>query len=607
MLSFLSCFAPVVSGILSGLDRLFLCGTLRNLSYNLGLQNYLWNNHIPFKDFKSHSLEVTDRLEEASLEQARRLGREIRYLNSSEIRKEDLAREIAARDHIKSGLICVLRCVDPCMSFQINANHDTHKLQIHYRQRKCMHLYHYQIHPVFGFMHARIQTWFPFRIYVCLNGREWLARQMDQAGLRYLRRDNTFTWLEDLARTQALFEQQLQANWPTLLGGLAAELNPAHDAIFANYPCRYYWSVQDSEWASDVMFRSRAALEKVYPPMLRYAVCTFAAVDVLRFLGQPVGASGKVPFHCRHEVSTNLKERVEGVRLKHWLNKNSLKIYDKGSVLRVETMLRQPEDFKVYRPAEGQPEGPLAWRPLRRGIADLHRRATVSQAANERYLEALAAVHDRTPVRQLAEPLCAAVVEPARPRAAGTEKAASDSGRPQPAPLAPEGTTAPPVAESVASAPSVEGPPAAAVAESVASTVAESTTSAPPVAAVRSASPMANLPRKERRRRVRALNPLGRSDGALLEAVGRHEFMINGLRNRDLRRLLYSGAAPTVSERKKRCAAVTRQLRLLRGHGVLQKVPRTHRYLVSERGRQAITALLALRNAGSAELIRCAG
>src|SRR5262249_18658848 len=163
----------------------------------------------------------------------------------------------AQRDRIREGLICVLRSVDPCMSFQINRNHATRKLEIRYRQRKWLHLDHYQIHPVFGFLHARIQTWFPFRIYVCVNGREWLARQMDQAGLHHVRRDNTFTWLEDITRTQAVFEEQLRAHWPEWLGGLAASPNPIHADLFGNAPDPYYWSVADSEWASDVMFTSR--------------------------------------------------------------------------------------------------------------------------------------------------------------------------------------------------------------------------------------------------------------------------------------------------------------------------------------------------------------
>jgi hypothetical protein len=559
MHSFLSRFASLVSGVLCGFDRLSLCASLRMISFPLGLQNYLWAQRVPFKDFEQHSEKVTAQLEEASLKLARQQGLEIRYLNSAQHSKEDIAREIAARDRIKNGLICVLRSVDPCMSFEIHKNRGTRKLEISYRQRKCIHLYHYQIHPVFGFMHARIQTWFPFRVNVCINGREWLARQMDQAGLNYIKRDNTFTWLEDVAAAQALFDQQLKANWSTLLGGLTEALNPAHQDIFATFPCNYYWSIRDSEWASDVMFHSRAALQSIYPRLIRYAINSFSAVDVLRFLGQPVSASGKVPHRRRFEVSTNLKERLEGVRIKHWLNGNSLKIYDKYSVLRPETMIHEPGDFKVLRPAQGEPDdSPPAWRPLRKGLADLHRRAEVSQATNERYLEALAAVHDSTPMRELIEPLC-------RPTAD--------------------------VAQALATPPSAE-------------TAGEtaSVTPAPPVDAATGEPTVLTT----RPRRARALNPLAPDDATLLEAVGRHEFMINGLRNRDLRRLLFGTAKVPADEERKRSAAVTRKLRLLRAHGLIDKVAKTHRYQVSAQGRKAITAFLAARSASTEQLTTCA-
>lgn len=544
MQSFLTKFGSLVTGVLCGFDRLFLAGTLRGVAYPAGLRTYLFLNRILYKDFAAHSEDVTKRLEKAALQHARDLGREIRYLNSSQYCKEDIARQIAARDRIKSGLICVLRSIDPCMSVQIQGNRTTHKLEVHFRQRKCVHLYHYQIHPVFGFMHARIQTWFPFQVYICINGREWLTRQMDQIGLHYQRRDNTFIWLEDVAKAQALLNEQLQANWPSLLGELAQSLNPIHDEIFAKYRCQYYWSVRDSEWASDVMFRSRADLEAIYPQLFKYAVTTFGAVNVLRFMGQPVPVTGKVPHRRRFEVRTSLLERSEGTRLKHWLNGNSIKIYDKGSVLRSELTVRQPEDFKVYRTTETEPHGTPDWRPLRQGIVDLGHRAQVGQAANERYLDALAAVHSTTPLRQLAEPLCRPATDIAQPR-------------------------------------------------------------------LRTAGPLGNvpstppgIPTTRPSRRVRALNPLAADDAALLEAISRHEFLINGLRNRDLRRILFGGAAPIHA--RKHAAAVTRKLRLLRAHGLIEKVPKTHRYLVTDHGRKSITATLAARNANTDRLIACA-
>src|SRR5439155_23248709 len=111
--------------------------------------------------------------------------------------------------------------------------------------------------------------------------------------------------------------------------------------------------------------------------------------------------------HFNGEVSSDLRERPEGMRIKHRVNANAIKMYDKqGSVLRVETTINNTTDFRVFRRKEGDSRGPQKWHNLRKGVADIHRRAAVSQAANERYLESLASVEDKTPLGQLAAGLC---------------------------------------------------------------------------------------------------------------------------------------------------------------------------------------------------------
>lgn len=70
-------------------------------------------------------------------------------------------------------------------------------------ESKCTHLYHDLLHPVFGFMHVRLQTWFPFSIPVCLNGREWLRCDLQAAGVGYRRFENSFSQLDDVAAAQA--------------------------------------------------------------------------------------------------------------------------------------------------------------------------------------------------------------------------------------------------------------------------------------------------------------------------------------------------------------------------------------------------------------------
>jgi len=204
------------------------------------------------KDFASHAQALTRQLREASEELAGRSVRPIRYLASSATSKEDIARQIARADGIERGLICILTVVEPCLSYEIERHRDSKRLELRPRHRKCLFLYHYHVHPIFGFMHARIQTWFPFSIQICLNGREWLARSLDAAGVGYVQRDNCFTQLDNPKRAQRLMERQVQAAWPELLNAIARSLNPQHATMFRACPIEYYWSTHQSEWATDI-------------------------------------------------------------------------------------------------------------------------------------------------------------------------------------------------------------------------------------------------------------------------------------------------------------------------------------------------------------------
>ena len=395
-----------ITGTLSGFDRLVFRGTLRSIAHDEGMKRYLWANQVLLKDFGLHVERVSRRLKEASLAAAETLRRPVKYLTSSQVSKEEVARGIAAQEGIRSGLVCVLSCVEPCWSFEIHRNREKKKLELEPRYRKCLFLYHYWMHPVFGFLNARIQTWFPFPVQICLNGREWLARQMDAAGLEYVRQDNCFPWIADWVKGQRLMDRQLKAHWPKLLDGVAQQLNPVHGEIFRKHPVSYYWSTYQSEWAIDIVFREAADLRRLYPRLVHHGMTTFSSPDVMRYLGKRISLSGEAPKRFAGEVVSGLKHRPEGVRIKHSVNGNSLKLYDKaftvvGSVLRAEATVHNGGDFRVYRPKESDPEGELAWRQMRRGIADLHRRAEVSRKAAERYLNAFASVDEETTLAEL--------------------------------------------------------------------------------------------------------------------------------------------------------------------------------------------------------------
>lgn len=407
MKEFMKLHESQVNGVLSGFDRLRLRGTLRWLASVRGMMSYLSLVSVLLKDFKSYAQHCTSVVRESTMSLALAAGRPLQYVASGAARKEDIAREIAARDGIESGLICVLTCVEPCYSFEVGPNHEKKCLELRYGPSRCRHDYFYALDPQLGLVHLRLQTWFPFTLHVCLNGREWLARQMTEAGLAYRQRDNCFVQVEDFPRAQALFHEQLRVNWNSLLNRLRKAYHPTHTQLFPEYPIPYYWSVDESEWATDVLFRSPRDLAAIYPQLVRHSLLDVSSADVMRFLGRRMPAHGGVHGGFVGEVSSDVKTRPEGMRVKHRLNHNAIKMYDKqGEILRVETTINDARDLKVYRRAEGKPESKLRWRPLRKGVADLHRRAKLSHAANERYFQKLAAADSDKTLAELTTHLC---------------------------------------------------------------------------------------------------------------------------------------------------------------------------------------------------------
>jgi hypothetical protein len=386
-------YGDKVLGAIKGLDRIRFRGTLRWLANADGLRSCLSHSGILLKHFSQWAEAKTLKLRQGCSQQAQALGIPTEYLNSSAVDKEARARQVAREAGITNAPICQFSVVEPCIAPAVAGNKATRKLELNYRPRKCVFLYHYFDDPQVGFGHVRLQTWLPFTATLCLNGRHWLEKQLQRAGLDYVKDGNCFPWLQDVAAAQRLLDEQLQTDWPALLERLTLQACPGLGEILAPLDLNYYWSAEETEWASDVMFKSARELEALYPTLIRHGMIVSDSPAVLRYLGkrQPE-SSGLGRGQAPEEVLSDCRRRYEGVRIKHWINHNSVKAYNKsGSLLRVETTINDTRDFKVYRTPENRPEADMSWQKLRKGVADLHRRCQISDAANERYGDALAA------------------------------------------------------------------------------------------------------------------------------------------------------------------------------------------------------------------------
>src|SRR3954463_16496035 len=134
------------------------------------------------------------------------------------------------------------------------------------------------------------------------------------------------------------------------------------------------------------MFPNRPALLQVWPDLVRHAALNLSSEDVLGFLGRKLHPS------LAAQVVTDTKRRPEGWRVRHRMGPNWVKMYDKVSVLRVETVINNPREFRVLRfktDRDGRRERP--WCPMRKSDGDLWRIFQVGPATNDRYLDSLCA------------------------------------------------------------------------------------------------------------------------------------------------------------------------------------------------------------------------
>jgi hypothetical protein len=506
---FVNLHSASVVGTLATFDRMLFKGYLTCLWPRGAFEVFLARQAIPLMEFGNYVELATAELKAHAEGVAAKANRPFIYLASSTTKrsgqsKEELARSIAERDGIGAGLICVFSVLEPCTALALRGNRQTHRREVVKTQRKCLHFYFYYLDREFGLMHVRLQSWFPFTIQIYINGRAWLERQLIREGIDYARYENAFTQIADLERAQQLCERFAHRRWPRVLDTFARRVNPLLPLIRDLGFHSYYWVVDQAEYATDVMFRTRASLQAVYRDLVDGAIADFGAEDVLRFLGR------KLNGNLKGEVTTDLKRRPEGWRIKHRMKRNSIKMYDKSSVLRIETTINNPREFKVLRVRPTRNGRSRRWCPMAKGVANIWRYSQVAKQSNQRYLNALAQFQPKDEPISCLDRLC--------------------------------------------------------------------------------------RPRRVRGRRYARFNPITREDGALFRATLSGDHIINGFRNRDLQARLYANPARTKEERRRRSARTSRQIRKLRGHGLVAKVPGCRLYRVTDYGNQVMSAAIEYRD-----------
>ena len=195
-----------IKGTFSFFDRMIIKGHIFQLFSLSGRKFFLSSLNVLLKDFSSYANHVTSMIVSHTEEMAASLGRPLVYLTSPKIPKEQTALEVLKNNPVSDGLICILSVVEGCQTFQ-PVKQDNGMLQLRSVMRKCKYYYFYYLDKNFGFMHVKLQTWFPFMIQVYINGREMMKHKFEENGISYQMYDNSFFQLSDIEKAQELADK----------------------------------------------------------------------------------------------------------------------------------------------------------------------------------------------------------------------------------------------------------------------------------------------------------------------------------------------------------------------------------------------------------------
>jgi len=346
---------------------------------------------------------LTDELKANAERVAAESGLEIEYIKSARsFRKDDRIAEVLRKRGRGPGLVHVFSALERCTEFKPWHDKKTGETALRGGEGKCLQYYLYFIDEELGLCFLRVSTHAPFSIMFYFNGHERLAAAMRKAGVGYEQQDNAFTRLDDPKRAQECadtFEVQtlhrkLDEAARRYLGGVLA------------YFGSYHWSLDQVEYSTDVLFKNRQSLARVYGALTRTAIHAVKADDIATFLGRRLTTANT------DEIGNNLSTRIEGTRIRHKMGPASIKMYDKfGLILRIETTTYDVSFFKHHRTVEqkdGQKRFKLA--PMRKTIysmvPDLQ---LVMMGANQRYLDYISTLDDPSSgidlLRRVAEPV----------------------------------------------------------------------------------------------------------------------------------------------------------------------------------------------------------
>ena len=268
-------------------------------------------------------------------------------------RKDDVAQEYLAAFTREEGVLFVGKAQEKASVFRTERRRNPDGSTYPWIYRSTTPVNHYYVYILdrdFGPLFIKFCSYFPYAVKVCLNGHEWLKRQLTQRGIAYEPLDNGIRASEDAARVQRIADTldapKIDAVFRKWLRRLPHPFTAAHRS--AGY--RYQLSILQAEFAlTQVLDRPRTG-RGWFEEVMRENLDLGRPDQMQLIFNRRVSRQTPGQFRTRvltHGVIPSLHVDYKKSRVKQY--------HKDRQALRTETTINNTYDFEIGRALRNLP------------------------------------------------------------------------------------------------------------------------------------------------------------------------------------------------------------------------------------------------------------
>lgn len=377
---FIKKYKDKIWGSISCYDRVIIGGSLNMWGYKDGMFSYLMRNNIRIMDFEKYGKGYTDRLKENIKQIAKMASVEIENIrNPGKFDKEKDIKKAIEKTNKQEGIIKIYSSMEISSSYEPHWNDKTKKVSLKVITPRILNYYIYFIDRTLGLCFLRIPTWLPMSIQFYFNGHNYLAYKLRKHKIEYKMEDNAFVYVSDYKAAEQLSDEFRVEKIHQWLDKIIERYIP----FLKETGQSYRWTILQSEYSTDTIFKDKNDLRLLYEELSINSIHCVKPENIATFFSRTLASQ------YQGEVGTKYNKQIQGTRIKHYMGANSIKMYDKASVvLRIETTVNDIYQFRIYRTVvKRNGEKVQKEAVMKKNIYSLFDLAKLSKQSNFRYMD----------------------------------------------------------------------------------------------------------------------------------------------------------------------------------------------------------------------------